>query len=40
MAYTIAPEVSDTVSGATVGVGDITTKHSQSATSFSVKYTF
>jgi long-chain fatty acid transport protein len=38
IAHTIMPEVSDTVSGASVGVGDLTTKHSQSATT--IAYTF
>lgn len=40
LAYTFAPEVSDTVSAATVGVGDVTTKHSQSATTVALKYKF
>jgi len=40
LAYTIMPEVSDTVSGATVGVGDLTTKHSQTATTIAYKFTF
>ena len=39
-AFTYAPAVSDTVSGATVGVGQITTKHSQSATTIAIKYKF
>ena len=39
-AFMIAPEVSDTVSGATVGVGDITTKHSQTATTIAYKFAF
>ena len=39
-AYMLAPEVSDTVSGASVGVGDITTKHSQSATTIAYKFAF
>jgi len=39
-AYTYAPEVSDTVSAATVGVGDITTKHSQQALTLALKFTF
>ena len=40
MAFTYAPEVSDTVSATTVGVGDITTKHSQTATTVAVKFKF
>ena len=40
LSYTYAPEVSDTVSARTVGVGDITTKHSQTATTISVQYKF
>jgi len=39
-AYTYAPEVSDTVSAATVGVGNITTKHSQQALTLALKFTF
>ena len=39
-AYMIAPEVSDTVSAQTVGVGMITTKHSQTATTIAYKFTF
>jgi len=39
-AYTYSPEVSDTVSAATVGVGDITTKHSQQALTIAVKFNF
>jgi len=39
-AYTYAPEVSDTVSAATVGVGDITTKHSQQALTLALKFAF
>ena len=39
-AYMYAPEVSDTVSGATVGVGMITTKHSQTATTIAYKFAF
>jgi len=39
-AFTYAPEVSDTVSGVSVGVGDITTKHSQTATTIAMKYKF
>lgn len=40
LAYTYAPEVSDTVSAATVGVGTITTKHSQSATTVALNFQF
>ena len=40
LAYTYAPEVSDTVSAATVGVGTITTKHSQAATTFALNFKF
>ena len=39
-AYMLAPEVSDTVSGQTVGVGMITTKHSQTATTVAYKFTY
>ena len=39
-AYMYATEVSDTVSGATVGVGNITTKHSQTATTIAYKFNF
>jgi len=39
-AYMYATEVSDTVSGATVGVGNITTKHSQTATTIAYKFKF
>jgi len=39
-AYTYAPEVSDTVSAATVQVGDITTKHSQQALTLALKFNF
>ncbi len=39
-AYMYAPETSDTVSATTVGVGDITTKHSQSATTIAYKFKF
>jgi len=40
LAYTYAPEVSDTVSAATVGVGNITTKHSQMATTIALNFKF
>jgi len=40
LAYTLAPEVTDTVSATTVGVGDITTKHSQTATTFALNFKF
>ena len=40
LAYTFAPEVSDTVSAATVGAGDITTKHSQQALTVGAKFKF
>ena len=40
LAYTYAPEVSDTVSAATVGVGDITTKHSQAAMTVALNFDF
>ena len=39
-AYTYSPEVSDTVSAATVGVGDITTKHAQQALTLAIKFNF
>jgi len=39
-AFTYAPEVSDTVNGVSVGVGQITTKHSQTATTIAMKYKF
>jgi len=39
-AYMYAPEVSNTVNGATVGVGIITTKHSQSVTTIAYKFKF
>jgi long-chain fatty acid transport protein len=40
MAFTYSPEISKTVSARTVGVGDITSTHSQNATTIAVKYTF
>jgi len=39
-AYMYAPEVSDTVSGTTVGVGDITTTHKQNVTTIAYKFNF
>jgi len=39
-AFTYSPEVSDTVSALTVGVGDITTKHSQSAVTVALNFDF
>jgi len=40
IAYTYSPKSTKTVSGQTVGVGYITTSHSQNATTVAVKYTF
>jgi len=40
LALSYAPEVSDSVSAATVGVGDITTKHSQFATTVAINFDF
>ena len=40
MAFTYSPEVSDTVSAATVGVGDVTTKHSQNALTMALNFDF
>jgi len=40
MAFTYSPEVSDTVSATTVGVGDVTTKHSQNALTMSLNFDF
>ena len=39
-AYTYSPKTTKTVSAQTVGVGDITTSHAQSATTLAMKYTF
>ena len=39
-ALTYAPEVSDTVSAATVGMGNLTTKHSQQALTVALKFNF
>ena len=39
-AHTISPEASDSVSANTVGVGSVTTKHSQNATTIAYKYQF
>lgn len=39
-AYVYSPEVSDTVSGATVGVGNITTTHEQNALTLDLHYAF
>jgi long-chain fatty acid transport protein len=40
LAYTYAPEVSDTVSATSVGVGDVTTKHSQQALTVALKFNY
>ncbi|MBL0709021.1 MAG: outer membrane protein transport protein [Sulfurimonas sp.] len=40
LAFTYAPEVSDTVSAKTVAVGDITTKHSQNALTLAISFDF
>ncbi len=40
LAYTYAPKVKDTVSGTTVGIGDITTSHSQNALTFAFNFKF
>jgi len=40
LAYTYAPEVSDTVSVTTVSAGDLTTKHSQQALTIALKFNY
>ena len=40
LAYTYAPEVSDTVAATTLAVGDVTTKHSQQALTIGAKFRF
>ena len=40
LAYTYAPEVSDTVSAATVRLGNLTTKHSQQALTIALKFNY
>ena len=40
LAYTYAPEVTDTVSVATVGAGNLTTKHSQQALTVALRFNY
>jgi len=40
MAFTYSLEASDTVSATTVGVGDVTTKHSQNALTVALNFDF